>query len=118
MENDRYTETQKRKKKKDVICEAIFKGTLRLGVQDVKPWCKVKIKMRLEVSLRSQSRCSDDVLNASQKLWVAEWTFPPLLPAQHLSRNPLPLLSGFLRFPGGQRNLRITALHPLPCSVD
>ena len=74
MENDRYMETQKRKKK-DVICEAIFKGTLRLGVQDFKPWCKVKIKMRLEVSLRNQSRCFGDVLNASQKLWVAEWTF-------------------------------------------
>lgn len=71
----------KREKKKDVICEAIFKGTLKLGVQDFKPWCKVKIKTRLEVSLRNQSRCFGDVLNASQKLWVAEWTFPPLLPA-------------------------------------
>jgi len=46
MENDRYMETQKRKRK-DVICEAICKGTLKLGVQDFKPWCKVKIKNKI-----------------------------------------------------------------------
>jgi len=46
MENNRYMETQKRKRK-DVICEAICKGTLKLGVQDFKPWCKVKIKNKI-----------------------------------------------------------------------
>lgn len=46
MENDRYMETQKRKRE-DVICEAIFKGTLKVGVQDFKPWCELKIKNKI-----------------------------------------------------------------------